>query len=750
MAIPTRRPRTFSTPWGAVALSRGRRGAVRIRGDHVRARDWGLGWAHAHDRPLQMTILRIAARGRAAECLRGNEAMVAQDRYLRERRFVDGAGRELAALDPATEEQLQAYCAGINAAQARPGQPVVLAALGVDEEPWTPQDVLLMLRLFAYLSLTQSQEITERFLINAWMTGSAQDADTLRRVYAPGLDGFDPGWLRGDDGGAPLTVEPTPLRFDPLCAAAMPHFSASNAWAVAGRRTRSGHALLAADPHLEVQSLPPTFYEVAMGGPDGWAVGVGVPGVPGVLAGRFPHVAVGVTYGFLDQVDFFVEDCRDGAVRRGNRWVPAARHDQTLRVKGGDDEVVTTWRSDRGILEGDPNVAGRYLCRAWTADVAPLAAALSVHERLWAARDLDEALEITATMPLSINYVLADTGGRIGLQQAGLAPDRAPGHTGLAPAPAWDATTAWRGILPPSALARIDATDRGWIATTNDPVNPPKRRLVNAGIAGYRRERLDQLLAGARRFEPEHFRGMQADVTSVRAARFMAALRPHLPDTAAGRLLAGWDHRFDADSQGATLFERTRAAWTRAAFGPLFDRARLLCRPTEAAEVVGLRPDEDFDRLWLESNPHVVHGRGWDDALLDPEHPLWAGRDYARVRDEALAEGLARPAVPWRQAQRLLRSWLLLDGTAFARLGAEQKMRPLIGSPETIHQGRTLRSGGRVAAFAPVWRMIADLGAPGLDCMLDGGPTDQPGRRWYRAGAGPFSRLELERLLPPD
>ena len=45
--------------------------------------------------------------------------------------------------------------------------------------------------------------------------------------------------------------------------------------------------------------------------------------------------------------------------------------------------------------------------------------------------------------------------------------------------------------------------------------------------------------------------------------------------------------------------------------------------------------------------------------------------------------------------------------------------------------------------------MVADLGEPGLRCMLNGGPTDQPGRPHYRAGVAAFAAMDLERLYPP-
>ena len=745
-----RRFRALPCPFGRVSLRRVRRGTVQIHGDDVACRFFGLGYAHAHDRPLQLALMRIIARGRAAEQLTGSESLIAQDRYMRERGVLRGADRELQQLPEATIRLLDAYCGGINLHIDRPGQPLLLAVLGVPETTWAPLDVLLMLRLLAYVSLTQSQELTERFLIQSILGGTDADVAALKAVYAPHLDGLDAALLRGGDGVPPVTLQPTPLPFDPLCAAAVPHLAGSNAWAVAGHRSASGQALLANDPHLEVQNLPPVFYEVSMGGPDGWCVGVGAPGVPGLLAGRFTHLGVGVTYGFLDQVDFFVEEVRGGLLRRGDSWVePDDREEHTIRVKGGEDVHTTLWRSDLGVIEGDLEVDGRYLCRAWSAEHAPLAPGLHVHEHLLKARDLDEAFDAVGAMPLSINYVLADQHGRIGIQQAGLAPRRAAGRSGLVPSPAWDDSTHWDGMLPASALARFEATERGVCATTNEAVNPQGGPvLVNAAIAGYRKDRLETLLGQQPTWSLDELRAMQHDVVSERAQRLMEAIRPRLP--ADDEALRGWQGSFDAESLGATAFARVRAEWLLAAFGGLFDRAHGSCEVTDPDLMLGLDPKVDGARLWLESNTHLVHGRGWDDALLDPEHVVWGGRDWGATLDGAIERGLKAPLKPWKRANRTLRTWLALEGQDIARFAASLRLQPLPGSPETLHQGRVLRLGGRVSTFAPVWRMAADLGQDELLCLLNGGPTDQPGRCHYRSGVRDFKRGVLDPLGPPS
>src|SRR5262249_53242454 len=68
----------------------------------------------------------------------------------------------------------------------------------------------------------------------------------------------------------------------------------SNNWAVAGRRTSSGQALLCSDPHQPFW-IPSTWYEYALHGPEDSVAGAGTAGVPGVWFGTNGAIAWGIT-----------------------------------------------------------------------------------------------------------------------------------------------------------------------------------------------------------------------------------------------------------------------------------------------------------------------------------------------------------------------------------------------------------------------------------------------------------------------
>src|SRR6202022_720087 len=79
----------------------------------------------------------------------------------------------------------------------------------------------------------------------------------------------------------------------------LPRLAGSNAWAVGPGRSGSGAALLACDPHLEVNRLPAIWYEAVLRwGAHGehYAMGATLPGCPLLAVARTERLAWGGTY----------------------------------------------------------------------------------------------------------------------------------------------------------------------------------------------------------------------------------------------------------------------------------------------------------------------------------------------------------------------------------------------------------------------------------------------------------------------
>ncbi|HEV8658854.1 MAG TPA: penicillin acylase family protein, partial [Thermoanaerobaculia bacterium] len=81
----------------------------------------------------------------------------------------------------------------------------------------------------------------------------------------------------------------------------------SNEWAIAGRNTASGNALIANDPHLSLVT-PANFYPISLRVPGRLNVaGMGFPGAPSVIQGQNERIAWGSTVHPMDVTDLYQE-----------------------------------------------------------------------------------------------------------------------------------------------------------------------------------------------------------------------------------------------------------------------------------------------------------------------------------------------------------------------------------------------------------------------------------------------------------
>jgi penicillin amidase len=707
---------------------------VRLWADDDLGLARGLGLAHAHDRLVQMMMVRLVGQGRLCECLTSNDETLAIDVFMRDMGLWREAEAETRLLSPAARALGEAYAAGVNHVLGAERRPLELLLVGYRPEAWTIADTLLTVKLMSFVGLAQSQQDMERVLIEAVRAGVSVDA--LQVLCSPHLDGLDAsiaGWIRELRMVRPVAAES--IRF----LASVPTLMASNNWAVAGSRSASGNALQCNDPHLECNRLPAIWYEAIMHTADDYRIGATMPGVPGLVMGRTRRLSFGFTYGFMDMVDYFIEDCRGGACRRGERYQEFQVRSERILRKGDEPVTITIRENELGVLEADPRQSeladGLYLTRAWSGHRHGAAASLDALARLPAARTVSEAQVVVREVAISCNWVLADRDGAIGYQQSGLLPDRL--HSGLYPVPAWDERQHWKGFVDAARLHCLLDPQEGFLATANQDLNPPGGPLViNLPMGSYRADRIRDLLAERQRCTLEDMEAIQNDLYSLQAERFMEVLRPLLPDTFAGRLLGRWDCRYDTASRGATLFETVYRALLREVFG------------------AGLFGVAAWDTL-LQSTAIVAdYHHLFDDALLGAD-PRWFGgecreRMLARVLAEQLTEVDREAILPWGQRQQILMKNIFFDGALPRWLGFDRGPYELPGSRATVVQGGIFSAHGRQTTFTPSWRFITDLGEDQARTALAGGPSGRRFSRWYATDVGRWRNGEYKTLTSDE
>ncbi|MCB1183118.1 penicillin acylase family protein [bacterium] len=455
-----------------------------------------LGYLHAQDRFFQMDLQRRLAAGELAALM--GPALLETDRDHRRHGFQDLARQVVAAASPSDRALLKAYAAGVNAGLADlRARPFEYWLLRQKPAAWRPEDTVLSLYAMAIdLSLSGAVEERDRVVVRELLPAGAQallfprgnrweaplQDDPVSGVVIPDSAAFDlrrwkfsgMTWQAFHDSvrqAADAAADPSG---GDAADQVPPHDRAgSNNWAVAGRLTAHGGALIASDMHLAL-SLPNTWYRVRMAWPEDDAVrdlvGVTLPGTPLLVAGSNGQVAWCYTNSQSDTADLVIVETDSTDASRyltpdGPR--PFDRRREVIAVAGAaPDTLWAEWTIWGPVWKTD--YKGRKLALRWTAhDATSSNLAL---QRLETVATIDEALDVAAVAGIpQQNFVCADADGRIGWTIIGAIPRR-EGWDGRAPSSWSDGAHRWTGYATPDERPRIVDPPEGRLWTANNRV----------------------------------------------------------------------------------------------------------------------------------------------------------------------------------------------------------------------------------------------------------------------------------------
>lgn len=567
---------------------RGIAGPVTVRRDrwhvpHVEASTapdawWGLGFAQGQDRAFQITSFVHVAAGRLAE-LTGEQGLPV-DRLLRRLGLTHVSRAGIPALSDEVGVALDAFARGVTAGMtvgsSRPA--VEFTLLRATPRPVTAVDVASVVRLFAFLLAANWQDELARLTVL-----QADGPEALRALDDRAAHDLPTtlGHPEGEHAALALAADLEAL------ARWVPVGGASNNWAIAGDRTRSGLPIVANDPHLP-PSLPSFWYLAHVTCPEWSVAGAALPGTPAIAAGHNGHGAWGTTAGHCDETDLFLEQLgrdAEGAwtVREGDDVVPAEVRHEVIHVKGGSTHVEEVVVTPRGpvvgpALGGAPH--GLSLAATWL-DPDPIEGYLALPR----ARSTDAFHEAFRAWPgMSLNVVWGDRDGHVAWQLAGGLPVRRTGH-GTLPLPGWIPDVGWDGRVPYDDLPHLVDPPTGWVATANNVPVPHGDHGPGSGpflgvdhLEGYRVAAIGEVLAERDDWTVAATLAAQQDTRSLPWRRARPLLvdrpRPEDPDAAvAWGLLASWDGDVAADSAGAAVYELTMAGLRRALMAHLAPRS---------------------------------------------------------------------------------------------------------------------------------------------------------------------------------
>jgi penicillin amidase len=420
----------------------------------------------------------------------------------------------------------------------------------------------------------------------------------------------------------------------------------------------------------------------------------------------------------MDLSDFFIEEIKDGKYRRGESWQDFAMREEVIRPKKGAPVHLRVYSTEHGLLEGEP-VDGFRLSFALSIKKYPGTAAHGLDNflKIFKARTVHEALDCFAGLTFSpFNWTMADHEGNIAYQLGGLFPAKRPGTSGLLPYLGWDPADDWQGAVDPRTYPRLVNPPDGIIVTANNDFNHLSAvKPMSLPMSNYRADRIRQRLEEKDALTVDDMKSIHYDRFSLQAEKFMAIIRPLLPDTPNGRTLRDWDLCYQADSLGATLFENVYEALVKLVFGEM-----------------GLGMEVIAYTLTETPLFAMLHGN-FDNILLSETSVWFVDKPREELFKEAIRRGLEGQAVRHGEKRKFYINNLFFGGKLPRFLGFDQPLEH-IGSRATIPQAQIYRSAGRDNSFAATFRMICDFSSKEMHANLCGGASGGRFSPYYKAG----------------
>jgi penicillin amidase len=554
-------------------------GIPTISGDNEHDAFFALGWVHAEDRLWQMDFQRRVASGRLSEVLGARTLEI--DKLMRTLGLRRVAEANLARVSPEYRALLEAYADGVNAwiEHHRGPLPPEFLLLGYRPEPWRPVDSVLWGRLMALQLSDNYRSELARARIASVLTPAE-----MARLFP--LDG----------GAGPTSLDSAALASVTRLAGTLhslgeiPGFTegaASNAWVLAGSRTKSGKPILANDPHLGF-SAPSLWYLARIETPTLTLAGATAAGVPAVLIGHNGQIGWGFTTTQSDTQDLFVERLVDRdhyASPQGP--LPFVTRTERIEVKGAETVEITVRETRHGPVLSDISSdaaavagSGYAVALAWPAlreDDATVEAVLQMNRaRNWS--EFTEALRKFHSPQQNVFY--ADRDGHIGMIAPARVPIRASGD-GRMPVEGWSGAHDWTGFIPFEQLPQRLDPGSGRIVNANNRIVPRSYPYLIAAEweAPYRAQSIAEAVDRGFGDTAEKSEALQQSVLSVAARELLPLMTAFAPkddrQREALRLLGSWDFQMHPERPEPLIFDAWILTLTEAVFadelGTAFD-----------------------------------------------------------------------------------------------------------------------------------------------------------------------------------
>ena len=484
-------------------ISRDEYGVPQIKAPTLDQAFYQAGYAVAQDRLWQMENSRRVARGRMAEVF--GPAFVASDREILSFAYSDDELRnQIQLLSPNAKGMIAGYVKGVNAwineAKQKGTLPDGYRQNGFEPEAWTELDTAaITIRLFQQFGKGGAGEIRNMALLG-YLQGRKETKDRVLDV----LEDF--AWFNDRDATAtvndaddPVKTNrpsfPVPTRADSqkhiaslpkisllelLPGVRLAEMQSSNAVAesvsapyklgsyaivIGPQRSATGYPILLSAPQMGFRT-PSVIHEMSISCPEYSAVGMDVPGVPGIAIGHNDYLAWGLTSGVADTDDIFYNSIDgDGYLMNSTRQ-SFNSVSFTLKVKGQADQTVVQKRTQWGPVVLESKTAKVIFSRNSASRGQELKSLNSV-TMIAASKKVEEIAPALGQATVNFNCFYATRDGEIGYRYTGLIPVRKEGLDPRFPTPG-EPQNIWSNMIQFNQMPHIQNPKSGLLANWNN------------------------------------------------------------------------------------------------------------------------------------------------------------------------------------------------------------------------------------------------------------------------------------------
>lgn len=683
------------------------------------------GYITAKHRLWQMEFQTYAAAGRLSEII--GESALDYDRAQRRNGMLFGAENSLTIVkkDPKSIALLEAYSDGVNAYinSLKPEQyPVEYKLLGYEPEAWSSEKTMHLLMYMTDMLCGRDYDLEftntiKKFGKNRFDILFPDFYDIIDPVIPKETD-----WSYIDTKMADIPegeIINDSVSISKLIEKPHPN-NGSNNWAVGPKKSVSGNAILANDPHLSL-NIPSIWFVMQLSTPEHSVYGATLPGALGIIIGFNDDISWGVTNATRDVKDWYKIEFQDEtkqAYKYDGQWKKTSVRLEEIKIKDANtftDSVVYTHHGPVSYdhsFRTDDEIKGYAM--KWAGHIGHNFTDLFY--KLNRAKDYNDYRNaIKNHVAPAQNFVFASKAGDIAMWVQGQFPNKWKGQ-GKFLMDGSDPEHDWGNFIPSEYNAHTKNPERGFVSSANqhptDSMYP--FYVFNDGYDTYRSRIINNFFRSKEKFDVEDFKDLQNNNFNLKASEIVPYLIENLntsefneAEKEALDIMKNWDFDNHIDSKGPGFF----ASWNNNIYNLLWDEFDV--------EDETLKWPFTYQYFYLLKN---YPNDKFMDILKTPEKETAADLIQQSFKDtveklNAWAE--KNGDYDWANYKRTYVGHLLQALPAFSIQDI-----PIGGDGNTVNA--TTRNHG------PSWRMIVEMGdTPKAYGIYPGGQSGNPGSKYY-------------------